>query len=117
MMIYAAGNFIAAAEDTPYLQIGENKYGKPILDRTVRFDLPVEEAVKIAALVVRCDHPLEYRRGPADRLLHQAEGPAAAGRAAPHRCRRPLLHRAARRLRRGDPRGARLLPLPDWIEH
>jgi putative proteasome-type protease len=50
MMIYSAGNFIAAADDTPYLQIGENKYGKPILDRTVRFDLSVEEAVKITLL-------------------------------------------------------------------
>jgi putative proteasome-type protease len=50
MMVYAAGNFIAAAQDTPYLQIGENKYGKPILDRTVRFDLSLEEAVKITLL-------------------------------------------------------------------
>jgi putative proteasome-type protease len=50
MMIYAAGNFIAAAEDTPYLQIGENKYGKPILDRTIKSDLSLKEAVKIALL-------------------------------------------------------------------
>lgn len=49
-MIYAAGNFIAAAEDTPYLQIGENKYGKPILDRTIKSDVSLEEAVKIALL-------------------------------------------------------------------
>ena len=50
MMIYAAGNFIAADGDTPYLQIGEHKYGKPILDRTMRRDLPLVEAVKIALL-------------------------------------------------------------------
>lgn len=50
MMIYAAGNFITADGDTPYLQIGENKYGKPILDRTMRRDLPLAEAVKIALL-------------------------------------------------------------------
>jgi putative proteasome-type protease len=49
-MIYAAGNFIAADGDTPYLQIGESKYGKPILDRTMRRDLPLPEAVKIALL-------------------------------------------------------------------
>jgi putative proteasome-type protease len=49
-MIYAAGNFIAAAEDTPYLQIGENKYGKPILDRTIKCDVSLEEAVMIALL-------------------------------------------------------------------
>ena len=50
MMIYAAGNFIAADGDTPYLQIGESKYGKPILDRTMRRDLPLAEAVKITLL-------------------------------------------------------------------
>jgi putative proteasome-type protease len=50
MMIYAAGNFIAADGDTPYLQIGENKYGKPILDRTMRRDVQLAEAIKIALL-------------------------------------------------------------------
>jgi putative proteasome-type protease len=34
--IYAAGNFIEVSEDTPFLQIGEHKYGKPILDRVTR---------------------------------------------------------------------------------
>jgi len=46
--IYSAGNFIEATEDTPYLQIGEHKYGKPILDRACRYDTPVEDAVKLA---------------------------------------------------------------------
>jgi putative proteasome-type protease len=35
-LIYQEGNFIEATEDTPFLQIGEHKYGKPILDRVVR---------------------------------------------------------------------------------
>ncbi|MBA3905026.1 MAG: peptidase, partial [Rhodocyclaceae bacterium] len=34
--IYAAGNFIEATRDTPYFQIGEAKYGKPIIDRVIR---------------------------------------------------------------------------------
>ncbi len=50
VMIYPAGNFIAADGDTPYLQIGEHKYGKPILDRTMRRDLSLGEAVKVALL-------------------------------------------------------------------
>ena len=49
-LIYAAGNFIEATNETPFLQIGENKYGKPILDRTVSFDMSIDRAVK-AALV------------------------------------------------------------------
>ena len=37
--LYSAGNFIEATPDTPFLQIGEHKYGKPILDRVVRSDM------------------------------------------------------------------------------
>ncbi|KAF0811869.1 hypothetical protein IGB42_03679 [Andreprevotia sp. IGB-42] len=44
--VYAAGNFIEATEDTPYFQIGESKYGKPILDRVVRYDTRLKEAMK-----------------------------------------------------------------------
>jgi putative proteasome-type protease len=44
-LIYSAGNFIEATAETPFLQIGENKYGKPILDRTISFDMRVERAV------------------------------------------------------------------------
>ena len=46
--IYAAGNFIEATRETPYFQIGESKYGKPILDRVLRWDTPLDEAVKCA---------------------------------------------------------------------
>jgi putative proteasome-type protease len=49
-LVYTAGNFIEAGEDTPYMQIGEHKYGKPILDRVIRPDTTVDEAIK-AALV------------------------------------------------------------------
>ena len=38
-MIYAAGNFIECGQDAPFLQIGEHKYGKPILDRAVTYRL------------------------------------------------------------------------------
>jgi putative proteasome-type protease len=44
-LIYAAGNFIEASAETPFLQIGENKYGKPILDRTISYDMPIARAV------------------------------------------------------------------------
>jgi putative proteasome-type protease len=37
-MIYSAGNFIECTTDTPYLQIGEHKYGKPVLDRAISLD-------------------------------------------------------------------------------
>jgi putative proteasome-type protease len=46
--IYSAGNFIEATQDTPFLQIGEHKYGKPILDRAARYDTDLYDGVKLA---------------------------------------------------------------------
>lgn len=46
--IYSAGNFIEASVDTPFLQVGEHKYGKPILDRALSHDTSVIDGVKIA---------------------------------------------------------------------
>ena len=44
--IYAAGNFIEATPETPFFQIGESKYGKPIMDRVVEGQLTLDEAAK-----------------------------------------------------------------------
>ena len=49
-MIYSAGNFIECTIDTPYLQIGEHKYGKPVLDRAIGFDTDVYDALKIGLI-------------------------------------------------------------------
>lgn len=44
--IYAQGNFFQATEDTPFLQLGESKYGKPILDRNLTYYTPLDEALR-----------------------------------------------------------------------
>ena len=50
-LIYPQGNPLRATEDSPYLQIGECKYGRPILDRGIRFDrTTLEEAAKYALI-------------------------------------------------------------------
>lgn len=49
-MIYSAGNFIECHRDAPFLQIGETKYGKPILDRALAWDTPLDEAVKVGLI-------------------------------------------------------------------
>ena len=49
-MIYSAGNFIECTTDTPYLQIGEHKYGKPVLDRAVSFDTDIYDALKLGLI-------------------------------------------------------------------
>ncbi|NJR66303.1 MAG: proteasome-type protease [Leptolyngbyaceae cyanobacterium CRU_2_3] len=51
-MIYSQGNFIQATPETPFLQIGETKYGKPILDRALSFDTSLEEAAKCGLLSI-----------------------------------------------------------------
>lgn len=46
--VYSAGNFIEATKETPYFQVGESKYGKPVLDRVITPDTPLAEAAKCA---------------------------------------------------------------------
>lgn len=48
--IYSAGNFIQATPDTPFLQIGETKYGKPIMDRVIDYAMPLGRATKGALI-------------------------------------------------------------------
>lgn len=43
-MIYPQGNHITTSEETPYLQIGESKYGKPVLDRFIDLETTLEDA-------------------------------------------------------------------------
>jgi putative proteasome-type protease len=51
-MIYSAGNFIECTTDTPYLQIGEHKYGKPVLDRAVIYNMDLYDALKVGLVSV-----------------------------------------------------------------
>ncbi|WP_409161342.1 peptidase [Pectobacterium sp. B2J-2] len=50
--IYPEGNFIEATPDTPYFQIGESKYGKPIIDRVLTMDTPLEQAMCCALISI-----------------------------------------------------------------
>jgi putative proteasome-type protease len=51
-LLYAAGNFIECTQDTPYLQIGEHKYGKPVLDRAINYNSDLYDALKIGLVSV-----------------------------------------------------------------
>lgn len=48
--VYTEGNFIECQPDAPFLQIGEVKYGKPILDRALTYETSLDEAVKVALI-------------------------------------------------------------------
>ena len=48
--MYSAGNFIESHDENPYFQIGESKYGKPIIDRVITPNTPIYEAAKCALI-------------------------------------------------------------------
>lgn len=49
-LVYPEGNWVEVTERTPYMSIGATAYGKPILDRALRFDTPLKTALKLAYL-------------------------------------------------------------------
>ena len=74
-LVYAAGNFIEATVDTPFLQIGEHKYGKPILDRVVGFDTPLMDGVKLVLISMDSTLRSNLTVGmPIDLLVYRADG-------------------------------------------
>ncbi|MFB8341980.1 peptidase [Brucella cytisi] len=72
--IYPEGNFIESSADTPFFQIGENKYGKPILVRAYQKQMSFEEAVKL--LLVSFDSTLKANLSvglPLDMQIYEAD--------------------------------------------
>ena len=111
-LLYAAGNFIECTTDTPYLQIGEHKYGKPVLDRAITYSSDIYDALKIGLVSVdstmrsnlsvglpldilvarrdECRAELEYRIEPGEPYFHDLrERWSAALRAAHANIPRP----------------------------
>ncbi|MDO9357785.1 MAG: proteasome-type protease [Polaromonas sp.] len=71
--MYSAGNFIEATSETPYFQVGESKYGKPVLDRVITPDTPLDEAAKCA--LVSMDSTLKSNLSvglPLDMVVYEA---------------------------------------------
>jgi putative proteasome-type protease len=72
--VYSAGNFIEATPETPYFQVGESKYGKPVLDRVITPDTPLDEAAKCA--LVSMDSTLKSNLSvglPLDMVVYEAD--------------------------------------------
>lgn len=71
--VYSAGNFIEATPETPYFQVGESKYGKPVLDRVITPHTPLNEAAKCA--LVSMDSTLKSNLSvglPLDMVIYEA---------------------------------------------
>ncbi|MCU0958065.1 MAG: proteasome-type protease [Hydrogenophaga sp.] len=72
--VYSAGNFIEATAETPFFQIGESKYGKPVLDRVITPDTPLDEAAK--CVLVSMDSTLKSNLSvglPLDLAVYEAD--------------------------------------------
>lgn len=72
--VYAAGNFIETCSETPYFQIGETKYGKPIIDRVVKHHTEMMDAVK--CLLISFDSTIRSNvsvAAPIDLLLYRTD--------------------------------------------
>ena len=75
MMIYAQGNYITTSKDTPFLQIGESKYGKPILDRILTVNTPLETAALCALVSMDSTMRSNLTVGPPiEVLVYEADG-------------------------------------------
>jgi putative proteasome-type protease len=71
--VYSAGNFIEATPETPYFQVGESKYGKPVLDRVITPTTQLDEAAKCA--LVSMDSTLKSNLSvglPLDMVVYEA---------------------------------------------
>jgi putative proteasome-type protease len=68
-LIYSQGNFIHATSTTPFFQIGETKYGKPILDRILSYETPIKEAAKCALLSIDSTMKSNISVGPPIHLI------------------------------------------------
>jgi putative proteasome-type protease len=72
--VYAAGNFIETCQETPYFQIGETKYGKPIIDRVIRHNTDIMDAVK--CLLISFDSTIRSNvsvAAPIDLLIYRTD--------------------------------------------
>ena len=72
--VYSAGNFIEATRETPYFQVGESKYGKPVLDRVITPTTPLAEAAK--CVLVSMDSTMKSNLSvgmPLDLVVYEAD--------------------------------------------
>ncbi|MGH6865334.1 MAG: hypothetical protein ACREDO_03975 [Methyloceanibacter sp.] len=104
-MVYDGGNFIEAMGDTSYFQIGEVKYGKPILDRYHQSENQFERRREKRTDLVRLDYAPERVGGPTDRRHDLPARLVKAGLHDQARRRRSLSASHSRRVERRNPQG------------
>ena len=113
-MIYSEGNFIEASAETPYFQIGETKYGKPIIDRVIRSDTSMDDAVK--CVLVSFDSTMRSNLSvgfPIDLTCYNGES-LQLGRSCRFDERDPYIQRLSQSWGEGVRRAFAQLPNMEW---
>ena len=113
-LIYPQGNCISASSETPYLQIGETKYGKPILDRIIRPETTLEDAARCALVSIDSTMRANISVGPPIELAIYRKGALALGQQLSLDYGSPLFQQLQKRWSEGLRRAFDRLPRFDW---
>ncbi len=113
-LIYPEGNYIASCADTPYLQIGETKYGKPILDRVISTATSLEDAARCALVSLDSTMRSNISVGPPFELAVYRRGALALERRLSLKVNSPLYASLQKRWNDGIRRAFERLPRFDW---
>lgn len=113
-LIYPQGNYIAASPETPYLQIGEAKYGKPILDRVIRPETTLEDAARCALVSIDSTMRANISVGPPIELAVYRKDELTISRRLSLEYGTPLFQQLQKRWSEGLRRAFDRLPRFDW---
>ena len=113
-MIYPEGNYITSSDDSPFLQIGETKYGKPILDRVIAMDTSLNDAARCALVSLDSTMRSNISVGPPLELALYTAGSLKAPRHVSYKLASPLYKSLQKRWNEGLHRAFLRLPRFDW---
>lgn len=113
-LIYPEGNYISASLDTPYLQIGETKYGKPILDRIISSDTSLNDAARCAMVSLDSTMRSNISVGPPIELALYEAGTLQAPKHAVYKLASPMYKTLQKSWNEGLKRAFNRLPKFDW---
>ena len=113
-LIYPEGNCIESSPETPYLQLGESKYGKPILDRIIRPDVSLEDAARCVLVSIDSTMKSNVSVGPPIDLAMVRRDELAIGRKVRFDLDTPYFARLREAWGRHIAEALRNLPKFDW---
>jgi putative proteasome-type protease len=113
-MVYPQGNYIHESSEHPFLQIGETKYGKPILDRTIKREIDIERAARVALVSMNSTIRSNVTVGPPVELLIYERDSLTGGRRLYLTDDDPFAHELSERWNKGLILALESLPYFPW---